>query len=85
MSALTLHIPVDVYIRHKFWCTYNTVDVYTRHSHRLLLCTLFTWNKMVQPLLQLDKLWSQASTSVGGLPVAIALPVLEAVSLVLTM
>ena len=39
---------------------------------------------MVQPLLQLDKLWSQASTSVGGLHVAIAFPVLEAVSLVLT-
>ena len=39
---------------------------------------------MVQPLLQLDKLWSWASTSVGGLPVAIALPILEAVSLVLT-
>ena len=38
---------------------------------------------MVQPLLQLDKLWSRASTSVGGILVAIALPVLEAVSLVL--
>ena len=37
--------PVDVYTRHKFWCTYNTVDVYTRHSHRLLLCTLFTWEQ----------------------------------------
>ena len=40
---------------------------------------------MVQPVLRLDKLWSRASTSVGGLPVAIALPILEAVSLVLTM
>ena len=36
---------------------------------------------MVQPLLRLDKLWSWASISVGGLPVAIALPVLEATSL----
>ena len=39
---------------------------------------------MVQPLMRLDKLWARASTSVGGLPVAIALPVLEAVSLVFT-
>ena len=37
---------------------------------------------MVQPLLWLDKDWSQASRSVGGLPVAIVLPVLEAISLV---
>ena len=29
---------------------------------------------MVQPLLWLDKLWSRASVSVGGVPVAIALP-----------
>ena len=31
----------------------------------------------MQPLLGLDKLWSWASTSVGGLPVAIVLPVFQ--------
>ena len=36
---------------------------------------------MVQPLLQLDKLWSLPTTSVGGLPIAIALPVFEAIVL----
>ena len=40
---------------------------------------------MVQPLLRLDKLWSLPSTSVGGLPIAIALPAFEAISLVFTM
>ena len=40
--------------------------------------------KAVQPLLQLDKLWSLLSTSVGGLSIDIALPVLEAISLVFT-
>ena len=39
---------------------------------------------MVQPLLQVDELWSPPSTFVGGLPVAIALPVFEAISLVFT-
>ena len=39
---------------------------------------------MVQSLLQLDKLWSLPTTSVGGLPVAIALPVFEAISFVFT-
>ena len=34
---------------------------------------------MVQLLLWLDKLWSWASTSVGRLPIAIALPVFEAI------
>ena len=40
---------------------------------------------MVQPLLQLDKLWSLPTTSVGGLPIAIALLVFEALSFVFTM
>ena len=39
---------------------------------------------MVQPFLGLDKIWSLASTSAGELPVAIALLVLEAISLVFT-
>ena len=34
--------PVDVYTRHKFWCSCNTVDVYKRHSHRLVLRAQFT-------------------------------------------
>ena len=41
--------------------------------------------KMVQLLLWLDKLCSRAGTSVGGLPIAIALPVLEVISYVFTM
>ena len=36
-------------------------------------------------VVQLDKLWSWASTSVSGLPITIALPVLEAISLVFMM
>ena len=39
---------------------------------------------MVQPLFQLDELWSLPTTSVGGLPIAIALPVFEALSFVFT-
>ena len=38
----------------------------------------------MQPLLWLDQLWSWASTSVGRLPLAIALPVFEGMSLVFT-
>ena len=34
--------PIDVYTRRKFWCSYIAVDVYTCHSHMLVLCALFT-------------------------------------------
>ena len=34
---------------------------------------------MVQPLMGLHKLWSRLNTSVGELPIAIMLPVLEAI------
>ena len=53
------------------------------HNLQKSICSSFDFNlyllnKMVQPLLRLDELWSWASTSVVGLPVAIAFPVSEA-------
>ena len=56
--------PVDVYTHRKFYCSYNTVDVYTRRTRVVCLHR----NKEVQQLLRLDKLWSWASTFDVGLP-----------------
>ena len=40
-NGMSINYPVDIYT-HKFWCSYNTIDVYTCHSHRQVLWALFT-------------------------------------------